>query len=84
MSGFTDWRHLGHASVDFGWGGPMNVLPLSRHLVGSIEPCFFLPNSSTNEGEKNGFKVLVYLQEEAMVDFKKEMNKLEHIGLSLL
>ncbi|XP_060196765.1 fatty alcohol:caffeoyl-CoA acyltransferase-like [Lycium barbarum] len=83
VSGFTDWRHLGHATVDFGWGGPVTVFPLSRHLVGSIEPCFFLPYSSASEGKKDGFKVLVYLQEEAMADFKKEMEKLEHIiGLS--
>ncbi|XP_055819038.1 fatty alcohol:caffeoyl-CoA acyltransferase-like [Solanum dulcamara] len=82
VSGFTDWRHLGHATVDFGWGGPVTVFPLSRHLVGSIEPCFFLPYSSAHEGKKDGFKVLVYLQEAAMVDFKKEMEKLEHIGLS--
>ncbi|OIT03229.1 spermidine sinapoyl-coa acyltransferase [Nicotiana attenuata] len=81
VSGFTDWRHLGHATVDFGWGGPVIVFPLSRHLVGSIEPCFFLPYSSASEGKKDGFKVLVYLQQEAMVDFKEEMKKLEH-GLS--
>ncbi|KAE9461922.1 hypothetical protein C3L33_06173, partial [Rhododendron williamsianum] len=34
VSGFTDWRHLGHSTVDFGWGGPVTVLPLSRHLLG--------------------------------------------------
>ncbi|KAK6932652.1 hypothetical protein RJ641_002276, partial [Dillenia turbinata] len=63
VSGFTDWRHLGHSSVDFGWGDPVNILPLSRHLLGSAEPCFFLPYSLANEEKKNGFKVLVYLPE---------------------
>ncbi|GAV61508.1 Transferase domain-containing protein [Cephalotus follicularis] len=45
VSGFTDWRHLGHSTVDFGWGGPVTVLPLSKNLLGSVEPCFFLPYS---------------------------------------
>ncbi|KAG4142523.1 hypothetical protein ERO13_D06G134550v2 [Gossypium hirsutum] len=38
VSGFTDWRHLGHSAVDFGWGGPMTVLPLSTNFFGSMEP----------------------------------------------
>ncbi|OVA04259.1 Magnesium chelatase [Macleaya cordata] len=77
VSGFTDWRHLGHSTVDFGWGGPVTVLPLSRNLLGSVEPCFFLPYSSAiNEGNKDGFKVLVALPETAMADFRVEMEKL--------
>ncbi|XP_059669889.1 10-deacetylbaccatin III 10-O-acetyltransferase [Cornus florida] len=75
VSGFTDWRHLGHSTVDFGWGGPVTVLPLSRHLLGSVEPCFFLPYSSATEGKKDGFKVLVYVQESAMPAFRVEMDK---------
>uniref|UniRef100_A0A5B7BY61 Uncharacterized protein n=1 Tax=Davidia involucrata TaxID=16924 RepID=A0A5B7BY61_DAVIN len=75
VSGFTDWRHLGHSTVDFGWGGPVTVLPLSRHLLGSVEPCFFLPYSSANEGKKDGFKVQVCLQESAMPAFRAEMVK---------
>ncbi|KAJ6402160.1 hypothetical protein OIU84_014281 [Salix udensis] len=75
VSGFTDWRHLGHSSVDFGWGGPVTVLPLSRNLLGSVFPCFFLPYSSANGGEKDGFKVLVTLQETHMPAFRKEMEK---------
>lgn len=81
VSAFTDWRHVGNETVDFGWGGPVTVFPLSRHLVGSVEPCFFLPYSSATEGKKDGFKVLVCLQEEAMPVFKEEMKQLEH-GLS--
>lgn len=74
VSGFTDWRHLGHSKVDFGWGGPVTVLPLSWNLLGSVEPCFFLPYSSANEEEeKNGFKVLVSLPEAAMPAFRKDM-----------
>ena len=61
--------------MDFGWGGPVTVLPLSRHLVGSVEPCFFLPYSSANVGEKDGFKVLVTLQESALCAFMEEMEK---------
>ncbi|MCL7021938.1 hypothetical protein MKW94_009271 [Papaver nudicaule] len=74
VSGFTDWRHLGHSTVDFGWGGPVTVLPFSRNLLGSVEPCFFLPYSSAvHGGKKDGFKVLVSLPETAIVDFRVEM-----------
>lgn len=75
VSGFTDWRHLGHSSVDFGWGGPVTVFPLSRHLLGSVEPCFFLPYSSANSGKKDGFKVQVTLRESAIAAFREEMKK---------
>ncbi|KAF5178452.1 Acyl transferase [Thalictrum thalictroides] len=73
VSGFTDWRHLGHSTVDFGWGGPVTVLPLSKNLLGSSEICFFLPYSSANKGKKNGFKVLVSLPYIALPAFKIEM-----------
>ncbi|KAG9148643.1 hypothetical protein Leryth_019157 [Lithospermum erythrorhizon] len=76
VSGFTDWRHLGHSTVDFGWGGPVTVLPLSTKLLGSTEPCFFLPHSSAMAGEKSGFKVMVYLKEVAVPTFREEMTKL--------
>ncbi|KAK4725645.1 hypothetical protein R3W88_030562 [Solanum pinnatisectum] len=78
VSAFTDWRHVGHETVDFGWGGPVTVFPLSKHLVGSVEPCFFLPYSSATQGKKDGFKVLVCLQQEAIPVFMEEMEKLEH------
>ena len=75
VSGFTDWRHLGHSTVDFGWGGPVTVLPLSRQLLGGLEPCYFLPYSSASVGKKDGFKILVTLRETAMPAFKTEMDK---------
>ncbi|GLT57658.1 hypothetical protein SLA2020_306150 [Shorea laevis] len=75
VSGFTDWRHLGHSTVDFGWGGPVTVMPLSRNLLGSMEPCFFLPFSSAKGEKKDGFKVLVTLRESAMPGFKEDMDK---------
>ncbi|KAI3918157.1 hypothetical protein MKX01_041477 [Papaver californicum] len=78
VSGFTDWRHLGHSTMDFGWGSPVTVLPLSRNLLGSCEPCFFLPYSSAvHGGKKDGFKVLVSLPETAIVDFRIEMERFE-------
>ncbi|KAF2305210.1 hypothetical protein GH714_003089 [Hevea brasiliensis] len=83
VSGFTDWRHLGHSTVDFGWGGPVTVLPLSRKLLGSVEPCFFLPYSSANAGKKDGFKVLVTMQETALPAFKKEMEKFSNQDFEL-
>lgn len=77
VSGFPDWRHLGHSTVDFGWGGPVNVLPLSTNLLGSIEPCFFLRFSSSSVAGKNdSFKVLVTLRKTAMDGFREEMEKL--------
>lgn len=84
VSGFTDWRHLGHSSVDFGWGGPVTVFPLSRHLLGSVEPCFFLPYSSANAEKKDGFKVQITLRQTAMPAFMEEMEKFscKEFGLS--
>ncbi|CAI9106726.1 OLC1v1005945C1 [Oldenlandia corymbosa var. corymbosa] len=84
ISGFTDWRHLGHSTVDFGWGGPVTVFPLSRNLLGSVEPCFFLPYSSVNQGPKDGFKLSVYLQEHAVGGFKEEMNRLKFLERACL
>lgn len=78
VSAFTDWRHLGHSTVDFGWGGPITVLPLSRSLLGSVEPCFFLPHSSANSSEAEapaGFKVSIALRKTAMPAFREEMKK---------
>ncbi|KAJ0682274.1 putative taxadien-5-alpha-ol O-acetyltransferase [Helianthus annuus] len=75
VSAFTDWRHLGHSTVDFGWGGPVTVLPLSRNLLGSVEPCFFLPYSEASQGKKDGFKVLLYLRVNAVASFREEMEK---------
>lgn len=73
VSGFTDWRHLGHSAVDFGWGGPVTVMPLATRLLGSVEPCFFLPYSTAGEGNKDGFKVLVTLTEAALPAFTEDM-----------
>ncbi|TKY71808.1 Spermidine sinapoyl CoA acyltransferase [Spatholobus suberectus] len=73
VSGFTDWRHLGHSTVDFGWGGPVTVLPLGRNLLGSVEPCFFLPYSTAAAGKREGFKVLVNLREAALPAFREDM-----------
>ncbi|KAK8349447.1 hypothetical protein V6Z12_A06G141200 [Gossypium hirsutum] len=84
VSGFTDWRHLGHSAVDFGWGGPTTVLPLSTNFLGSMEPCFFLPYASSNTGKNRGFKVLVSLRESAIADFREEMEKFSRKEFSKL
>lgn len=76
VSGFTDWRHLGHSTVDFGWGGPVTVLPLGRNLLGSVEPCFFLPYSTASAHNKDGFKVLVTLRDSALPAFRQAMQLL--------
>lgn len=75
VSGFTDWRHIGHSSVDFGWGGPVTVLPLAGNLLGSVEPCFLLPHPTAAEAKNNkdGFKVLVTLPKQALPAFQKDM-----------
>lgn len=75
VSGFTDWRHLGHSTVDFGWGGPTAVVPLSTRLLGSAEPCFLLP------GGGGGVKVLVHLEEDVVLGFREEMDKLRRRDL---
>ncbi|XP_074283961.1 tetrahydroanabasine acetyltransferase-like [Silene latifolia] len=76
VSGFTDWKHIGHSTVDFGSGGPVTVFPLSKNFLGSMEPCYFLPFSSVDKEKMRGFKLLVYLREYAMEGFKEEMEKL--------
>ncbi|CAM8893671.1 unnamed protein product [Rhodiola kirilowii] len=73
VNGFTDWRHLGHSTVDFGWGSPVTVFPLSNNIIGSTEPCFFLPYSSANAEKKDGFKVLVCLPLHGLPAFRDEM-----------
>lgn len=74
VSAFTDWRHLGHNTVDFGWGGPIDVVPISTHLLGCQEPCYFLPDSSAAVGDNPGFRVSVALRRTAMPAFKAEMD----------
>lgn len=70
VSAFTDWRHVGHTSVDFGWGGPVIMFPLSKNLVGSKEPCYFLPPR-----KKDGFTLQVNLRASALPAFREEMDK---------
>ncbi|CAM0912836.1 unnamed protein product [Alopecurus aequalis] len=76
VSAFTDWRRLGHSEVDFGWGGPDAVLPLSWRLLGSLEPCFLLPYGAGDERRRGGFKVFVAVREEAVPRFKEEMEEI--------
>lgn len=76
VSAFTDWRRLGHSEVDFGWGGPDVVLPLSWRLLGSTEPCFFLPYGASDERRRRGFKVFVAVQEKALPCFREQMEEL--------
>lgn len=78
VSGLTDWRHLGHHTVDFGWGGPVTVLPLTRNIFGSVEPTYFLPSSASDE-KKDGFRVLVYLQEHAVPAFQELMERFSRL-----
>lgn len=77
-------RRLGHSEVDFGWGGPDAVLPLSWRLLGSKEPCFLLPYGAGDERRRRGFKVFVAVPEEAVPRFREEMKEIlwqdEHTG----
>lgn len=85
VSGFTDWRHLGHSKVDFGSGGPITVFPLSKHFLGSIEPCYFLPYSSAHKENKDGdgFKVLVCLRDYAKDGFIAEIDKFSRLEFDM-
>ena len=77
VSGFTDWRHLGHSEADFGWGSPSIVLPLTWRILGSSEPTYFLPYAAGDaRKKKDRFKVLVCLRENAMAAFRSEMEML--------
>ncbi|GJN29605.1 hypothetical protein PR202_gb17846 [Eleusine coracana subsp. coracana] len=76
VSAFTDWRRLGHGEVDFGWGGPDVVVPLTWGILGSTEPCFFLPYGVNDERRKGGFKVFVAVRGEAVQVFREEMAEL--------
>jgi hypothetical protein len=73
VSAFTDWRRLGHGEVDFGWGGPNVVLPLSWRILGSTEPCFLLPYGANDERRRRGFKVFVAVQGKTLPGFRQEM-----------
>ncbi|KAL6606168.1 hypothetical protein ACP70R_041821 [Stipagrostis hirtigluma subsp. patula] len=89
VSAFTDWRRLGHGDVDFGWGGPDAVLPLSWRILGSTEPCFLLPYGATDERRRRGFKVFVALQRTVLPGFREEMEELllqqqQHISVGKL
>nr|XP_027062918.1 3'-N-debenzoyl-2'-deoxytaxol N-benzoyltransferase-like [Coffea arabica] len=79
VSGITDWRHLGHSTVDFGWGGPVTVFPLSRNLLGSVEPVSFCPILQQMKGKRMVVKLSVCLQEHAVSGFKEDMNKLKNL-----
>ncbi|CAD6337641.1 unnamed protein product [Miscanthus lutarioriparius] len=76
VSAFTDWRRLGHGEVDFGWGGPDSVLPLSWRILGSTEPCFLLPYGAGDERRRGGFKVFIALQRTGLAGFREEMQEL--------
>ncbi|KAJ1258092.1 hypothetical protein BS78_10G047300 [Paspalum vaginatum] len=76
VSAFTDWRRLGHGEVDFGWGGPDAVLPLSWRILGSTEPCFLVPYGTGDDRRRLGFKVFVALQHTALAGFRHEMQEL--------
>ncbi|XP_073002787.1 3'-N-debenzoyl-2'-deoxytaxol N-benzoyltransferase [Typha latifolia] len=73
VSAFTDWRRLGHSELDFGWGGPITTLPLSWRLLGSRDPCFFLPYGAMDGRRSQGFKVLVCLPQKALHSFSLDM-----------
>ncbi|KAF8732929.1 hypothetical protein HU200_015279 [Digitaria exilis] len=76
VSAFTDWRRLGHGEVDFGWGEPDVVMPLSWRILGSTEPCFMLPYGAGDERRRRGFKVFVALPRTAVDGFRVEMQEL--------
>ncbi|XP_010530228.1 PREDICTED: spermidine coumaroyl-CoA acyltransferase-like [Tarenaya hassleriana] len=76
----TDWRNIGwFGSMDFGWGEPVNLLPVvppdrAADLGMLLGPC------KLDQKMVGGVKVVMTLPRDAMPKFKEEMEALDKIG----
>lgn len=70
----TDWRNIGiFGSMDFGWGEPVNVVPVVQpETARTIN--FFMRPSKLEPEMAGGVQVMVTLPRDAMTKFKEEMN----------
>ncbi|KAJ0233345.1 Spermidine sinapoyl-CoA acyltransferase [Hirschfeldia incana] len=72
----TDWRNIGiFGSMDFGWGEPVNIVPVVPAEIARIVS-MFMPASSLEPSMVGGVQVMITLPRAAMVKFKEEMNAL--------
>ena len=75
----TDWRQLGLVEeVDFGWKGPVNMIPVPWRMFGYVGLCIFISPSTLDP--KGGLKVLLSFPATAMAKFKEEMDALLNLG----
>ncbi|KAL4610859.1 hypothetical protein ACB092_08G082900 [Castanea dentata] len=77
---FTDWRRLGFLDIDFGWKGPINIVPVPMNMIGYVDLCMFLPPSNVYPSKKDGVRVFISLPRAAMAKFKEEMDALKIAG----
>ncbi|CAF2049653.1 spermidine sinapoyl-CoA acyltransferase [Brassica rapa] len=72
----TDWRNIGiFGSMDFGWGEPVNIVPVVPAEIARIVS-MFMPASRLEPSMVGGVQVMITLPRAAMVKFKEEMNAL--------
>ena len=75
----TDWRQLGLVEeVDFGWKGPVNMIPVPWRMFGYVGLCIFISPSTLDP--KGGLRVLLSFPATAMAKFKEEMDALLNLG----
>nr|A0A2Z5CVK5.1 RecName: Full=Myricetin 3-O-glucosyl 1,2-rhamnoside 6'-O-caffeoyltransferase AT2; AltName: Full=Acyltransferase 2; Short=CcAT2 [Crocosmia x crocosmiiflora]AXB26762.1 myricetin 3-O-glucosyl 1,2-rhamnoside 6'-O-caffeoyl transferase [Crocosmia x crocosmiiflora] len=67
----VDWRRLGLYEADFGWGGPMFLVPLNEHTVTSCSTYLF----KSPVASKKDVRLVTYcIVKEHLEAFRDEMN----------
>ncbi|CAH8357686.1 unnamed protein product [Eruca vesicaria subsp. sativa] len=61
--------------MDFGWGEPVNIVPVVPPEIAKIVS-MFMPASRLEPPMVGGVQVMITLPRAAMVKFKEEMNAL--------
>ena len=56
VSGFTDWRQLGHSTVDCGWEGPVTVFP-NFFFFGTARPAQMISDHASERSAPRSSRV---------------------------
>ncbi|XP_010548389.1 PREDICTED: spermidine coumaroyl-CoA acyltransferase-like [Tarenaya hassleriana] len=76
----TDWRNIGwFGSLDFGWGEPVNLLPVVPSEK-AVDLGMLLKPSRLDPSMEGGIKMVMTLPRDAMLKFKEEMDVLNKVG----